>query len=315
MTPTIEQLWIELQRFSGGPRQRRVDATHPMDIYADLEPPDRPGLVVVCGTEPATPRALRAILVEHGARADGRWSLRIGLEEPSLVGVFAALCRDIIACTRSGIDEARLAEVAVGRIERWRHLLERDSDGLGLPVLAGLLGELHFLDANLLETLTLRDAVIAWTGPRGTPQDFLLPTGTRIEVKTAAQDATGVRISGLDQLDSGVDPLMLAVVRVQVTGEAATGAVTVPILIERLRARLAGDADALIDFEAALASAGWHDHPSHDKFAARPIAIEMHDVIPGFPRLSAKSVPAGVEDADYTITLPPGGRIVWSSES
>lgn len=281
--PTIEQLWNELRASAGGPRQRRVDAAHPLDLYADYEAPDRPGLVAVCGTRPAYTSLMRALHVEEGVRADGRWSLRIVLLEPRLLPVFAALCRDIIAFTRAGVDETRLATAVIGRIDRWRNLLERDAAGLGESTLRGLIGELFVLDAELLPTLPLRAAVAAWTGPYGSPQDFLLPSGTRIEVKTIGRDAGTVRVNGLGQLDANLDPLVLMVVRAETTGASAPGAVTVPLLVSRLRMKLAQDPDALVAFDAALASVGWHEHPSHDSVALRPVACEAHDVDPHFP--------------------------------
>jgi hypothetical protein len=317
MTPTltIEQLWHQLRTSPGGPRQRRVDASHPLDLYADYEPPDRPGLVAVCGTRPANTRPLRALHVEEGARADGRWSLRIVLNEPQLLPVFAALCRDIIAFTRSGIDETGLAAAVIGRIDRWRNLFERDAAGLGESALRGLIGELVVLETEVLPSLSARDAVAAWTGPLGTPQDFLLPSGNRIEVKTIGRDASTISVNGLAQLDAGVDPLVLLVVRAQVTGPSAPGAVTVPLLVSRLRNRLSQDPDALTAFDSALAFGGWYDHPSHGEFALRPLAIEAHDVGPDFPRLTVASVPTGVEDANYTVVLPRQSRTLWRGEA
>jgi hypothetical protein len=310
-TPTIEQLWNELRTSSGGPRQRRVDASHPLDLYADFEPPDRPGLVAVCRVRAGETRPLRALSIEQGVRADGRWSLRVILDEPQLLPVFAALCRDIVAYTRTGVDETTLASAVVGRIDRWRNLLERDRSGLEESVLRGLIGELFVLETEFLPTLTPGVAVKTWTGPHGSPQDFLLPSGVRIEVKTIGRDAGAVRINGLAQLDAGIDPLVLMVVRAETTGASAPGAVTVPVLIARLRTRLAQDPDALVDFDAALAAAGWHEHPSHDSFALRPIAIEAHDVDGQFPRLTRASVPAAVDDVHYAIALPGRGRPVW----
>lgn len=311
---TIEQLWNDLRTSSGGSRQRRIDASHPLDLYADFELPDRPGLVAVCGTPAAETRLLRALSIDQGVRADGRWSLRMVLNEPQLLPVFAALCRDIIAFTRAGVDETRLAATVIGRIDRWRNLLERDAAGLGEAALRGLIGELLVLEAELLPTLTPRDAVSAWTGPHGTPQDFLLPSGTRIEVKAIGRDAGTVHINGLGQLDADMDPLVLIVVRTEVTGATAPGAVTVPLLVSRLRARLAQDPDALVAFDAALACVGWHDHPSHDGFVLRPITFEAHDIDLHFPRLTRASVPNGVEDADYSIVLPKQCRTVWRGE-
>ena len=312
---TIEQLWNDLRASSGGSRQRRIDASHPLDLYADFELPDRPGLVAVCGTRAAETRLLRALSIDQGVRTDGRWSLRIVLNEPQLLPVFAALCRDIIAYTRAGVDETRLAAAVLGRIDRWRNLFERDAAGLGESALRGLIGELLVLEAELLPALTPRDAVTAWTGPHGTPQDFLLPSGTRIEVKTIGRDAGTVRVNGLGQLDANLDPLVLMVVRAEVTGASAPGAVTVPLLVSRLRARLAQDPDAMVAFDAALACVGWHEHPSHDAFALRPVVFDAHDVDLHFPRLTRASVPDGVEDADYSILLPRQCRTVWRGDT
>lgn len=313
MTPilTIEQLWNELRTSTGDARQRRIDASHPLDLYADFEAPDRFGLLAICATRATDTRALRALSIEQGERADGRWSLRIVLNEPQLLPVFAALCRDIIAYTRVGIDETTLADAVIRRIDRWRSLLERDATGLGEPVLRGLIGELFVLECQLLPTLAFGIAVKAWMGPRGFPQDFLLPSGTRLEVKTIRRDASTVLISGLGQLDAGVDPLVLMVVRTEVTGASAPGAVTVPLLVSRLRAQLAQEPDALVDFEAALASLGWHEHPSHERFALRPVSLEAYDIDQKFPRLTAASVPPGVDSADYCVRLPANCRIVW----
>ena len=309
--PTIEQLWNDLRTSSGGSRQRRIDASHPLDLYADFEAPDRPGLVAVCKTRAADSRSLRALNIEQGERVDGRWSLRIVLNEPQLLPVFAALCRDIIAYTRTGVDEATLASAVVSRIDRWRSLFERDATGLGERVLRGLIGELFVLENEMLRTLAPSAAVKAWRGPLGFPQDFLLPSGTRVEVKTIGRDAATALISGLGQLDAGVDPLVLMVVRTEVTGASAPGAATVPVLVSRLRARLAQEPDALVDFDAALACLGWHEHPSHDSFALRPLSLEAHDVDQYFPRLTADSVPPGVESADYSIRLPKNYRTLW----
>lgn len=313
-TLTIEQLWDDLRASSGGSRQRRVDASHPLDLYADFELPDRPGLVAVCGIRVAQVRLLRALTIEQGVRADGRWSLRIVLNEPQLLPVFAALCRDIIAFTRVGVAESRLGAAVIGRIDRWRNLLERDATGLGEFTLQGLIGELLVLEGELLPTLTPMAAVAAWTGPHGTPQDFLLPSGTRIEVKTIGRDADTVRVNGLAQLDANSDPLVLIVARTEVTGALAPGAVTVPILVSRLRARLAEDPDAVVAFDAALRGVGWHDHPLHDGFALRPLALEAYEVGPQFPRLTRATVPEGVEEADYSIVLPRQCRTIWRGD-
>lgn len=311
---TIDSVWKELEQ-AGVPAQKRIDAIHPRDIYADFDPPDQLGLVAVCARKPRECRPMRAISVTWGQRADGRWSLRLALVQPALLPVFSALCRDIVASTAAGVGEDQLGEAVLSRLQRWRSLLERDAAGLDDDVLQGLIGELTVLESHLVPSLSLREAVAAWRGPSGAPQDFLLPSGDLIEVKTAGRDAQSVRINGLSQLDEASSRLTLAVVRLQATGPHATGAVTAPRLVARLRSRLVDDADALSMFEEALAALGWHEHPAHDELAVQVLHVDAHSVAGAFPRLTASSVPAGVAGVVYDVILPAEPDEVWDVAS
>jgi hypothetical protein len=315
MIQTIEKLWEELSSSREGPRQKRVDSTHPYDLYADFEAPHTIGMVIVCEARPVNPRPLRAIATEIGYRSDGRWSLRIALLEPLLRPVFAALCADIVSITRTDVHQSGLPAAVLGRIDTWRNLLERGQAGLDEMALRGMIGELLVLETQVLATLSPEEAVDAWKGPLGAPQDFLLPTGSRIEVKAIGRSAKTVQIHGLDQLDPSLDRLTLAVVRLAVTGPTAPGATTASLIVARLRKRLLLHPSALAAFDRRLANLGWHEHESHDKFAVHPIAIEYRDVQSDFPRLVSSSVPSGILGADYTILLPDACSIVWRSGS
>jgi hypothetical protein len=314
MIPTIEELWQELSRHQGGPHQRRVDPAHPHDLYADFESPNTVGLVAVTVVKPASLRPLRALTLDVGSRSDGRWSLRIALTEPLLRPVFAALCEDIVSFTRGGVNAADLPTAVLSRIERWRTLLERGQSGLDESTLRGLMGELLVLDRHILEMLPPEEALNTWRGPMGAPQDFLLPNGSRIEVKAIGRAAKTVQIHGLDQLDPGADQLTLAIVRVASTGVAAPGSVSVPKLIDQLRARLMAHPVALDLFAKRLAEVGWHDHPSHHEYSMYLLSIEIRNVDATFPRLISSSVPAGVVGADYTVILPDACVVIWKSE-
>ena len=311
----IEQIWHALRGAAGETVQRRVDADHPLDLYVDFEPPDRPGLVAVCPCQPPQIRPLRAVTIESGHRGDGRWTLRLSLDVPALLPVFAALCRDIIEFTRLGVTEDRLAAAVVSRLDHWRNLLEKDASGLGESALRGLIGELSVLE-TILDLLTPAAAIGSWTGPLGTPQDFLLPSGHRVEVKAARRGARTVLIHGLRQLDPGGDTLELAVVRMEDTGSNAENAVSAPMLVERIERRIAVDPEAAAGFRASLAFAGWREHPRNADLVVRIVGIDRYPVGAGFPRLIAAAVPPGIEDADYTIALPAaepmadGGRVV-----
>ncbi len=306
MTTPIEELWSELRAAGSRTGQRRIDATHPHDIYADFGA-DRAGLVILTSSRPNEPEPLRSLAIERGLRTDGRWSLHLSLLEPSLVAVFAALCMDIVEATRSGVDEAGLASAVLMRVERWRTLLLRDRAGLDESVLRGLIGELHVLESRVLAAYTPGEAVAAWIGPIAGIQDFLLPDGQRFEVKAIAPNAAHVRINGLEQLNTTAGPIRLLAVRMQRTGTRAPDRVTAPDLIARVRERIVSAPAALLAFDDALASMGWHEHPAHDEFAVVITGLDDYDVDTVFPRLTPDNAPAGVVDADYLIELPPIG--------
>ena len=308
----IEQIWTHL-REHGLAAQQRISETHPCDIYADFEPPHGIGLVAICGNRPILPReVMKAVSVESGQRDDARWSLRLQLHSVQLTPVFAALCDDIIRATSSGVGPNQLAAAVLARLHHWRSLLEQSGGGLEPSVLRGLIGELTVLRAKLLSSLPAREAIEAWRGPLGAPQDFMLPDGSRIEVKTVERDTATVRISGLEQLDSGVDALILAVVRVQRTAPSAIGAQTAPQGIALVRAAMQSDTEALRLFDERLAALNWHEDVSHHQLAVRVLDVHAYAVSGRFPRLTTGDVPPGVERAEYDIRLPGEGYDTWT---
>ncbi|MGH8255151.1 MAG: PD-(D/E)XK motif protein [Steroidobacteraceae bacterium] len=302
--PTIEELWQSLR---SGPTivHRRVDATHPLELYAEFAPPDRHGLVLFTHREPPEPRPLRSLHIDRGRRPDGLWWLRLSISGTAFQAVFAGLCHDIISTTRTNVTDDIASAVILSRVGRWRKLLEGELRGMSKAELRGLIGELVILERDVMSVHRATDAVMAWNGPFGSAQDFTLPTGQRIEVKAIRSDSASCQINGLDQLDSATDPLTLTVVRLDETGVHAEGAMTASTLVERLRDRLAEDPEALNEFNSRLAAAGWHNHPDHQNFAVLVVGIEHHAVDASFPRLIRGLVPQGVLEARYDIALPP----------
>ena len=303
MTTRIENLWALLSSGAVG-AQQRVDAVHPLELYADFLQPDRPGLVLFCAVRPPEAPSLRAISIEQRQRPDGRWVLRLFLEEPRLLPVFAELCMDIVEFTRSGVSPEGAGATMLARIDRWHTLMQGRFGGMSRSVLRGLIGELLVLE-TLLAEIGPEAAVRAWRGPLGADQDFQLPNGLKVEVKAIASDAAQLQINGLGQLDGGADPLQLATVRLEVTGHESVDAITASGVVARLRARLAYRPAALQGFESMLGFAGWDDRDDTSAVVVRLVRIDRYDVHSSFPRLIAATVPSGIVDASYTITLPP----------
>ncbi|MBF0185832.1 MAG: PD-(D/E)XK motif protein [Magnetococcales bacterium] len=299
---TIDALWDDLRTNSDAKLHRRVDDHHPLDLYAEFEPPDKPGLVLFSPSKPPEPRQMKAIAIERGQRHDAKWWLRLSLHESSLRTVFAGLCQDIISFTRSGVAAEAAPAAVLARVERWRDLLEGDHGGLSVNELRGLIGELLVLQ-ELLGRLSPIEAVSSWNGPMGSPQDFMLPDGQRIEVKTLRPDADAIRVNGLGQLDPGTDPLELRVFRLGDTTPETKGAITAPALINALRGLVECEPLALNELNSRLAAIHWHDHPRHEEFAVRIAGFHRYRVADGFPRVIQVNVPVGVDDVNYLVEL------------
>jgi hypothetical protein len=230
--------------------------------------------------------------------------MRVFLEEPRLLPVFAELCRDIVEFSRHNAHTALPSGLVLSRIERWRSLMLPQPAGLSRSQIRGLIGELIVLEKELLSQLLPDQAISAWTGPLGASQDFHLPDGRKLEVKTVDRQSDRIHINGLDQLDSGGDPLELIVVRLEDTGIDAEGAITAARLISLLRARLSSAPAALQAFEVLLGFVGWVDGAEADGVAVRLERIDRYGVHDDFPRLTPGTVPAGIVDATYELLLP-----------
>ena len=307
----IEALWTGLT-LAGAAAQRRIDANHPCDLYADVDAWGRVGLIAVCVSRPIQPPALNAVAVDVGERDDGRFTLRYSLQRPSLMPIFAQLCDDIVQVSaRAAVEGSDCGATMLERLKRWRALLERDQAGLSRSELLGLIGELVTLEHRFVPDLGAEAAVASWQGPFGASHDFLLPNGSRAEIKTIAWRADSVRISSLAQLDLEAGPITLAVVRVQLVESNADGATTAPRLIEKLRAALSKTINAAREFEDGLIAFGWHEHASHDEVAVRVVRIDAHAVDDSFPRIIASMMPTGVSNVAYDALLPRTGYATW----
>lgn len=307
----IESLWTGL-RLTGAAAQRRVDADHPCDLYADIDAEGRVGLIAVCVSRPIQPPVLNAVAVDVGERDDGRFTLRYSLQRASLLPIFAQFCEDIVQVSaRAAVQGSDCGSTMLERLKRWRALLERDQAGLSRSELLGLLGELVTLEHRFLPDLGAEAAVASWRGPFGASYDFLLPDGSRAEIKTIAWQADSVRISSLAQLDLGAGPMTLAVVRVQLVDSTADGAITAPRLIAKLRAALSQTINAAGGFEDGLIAFGWHEHARHDEVAVRVVRIDAHAVDDSFPRIIASMMPTGVSNVAYDALLPRTGYATW----
>lgn len=297
---SIEELWDVLEREGEPGGARRVDESHPCDLYAGLDASGRRGLILITDTEPPAPLRFGSVEVMASRRHDQRWSVAIWLGVPALIAPFARLCQDLIDATR-GIDPASSAGFLLTRLARWRRLLEPGAGALALAELRGLAGELIVMD-RCMQRWSPPEAVDAWVGPLDSPQDFAFP-GLWIEAKAILPTASTVRITSADQLDV-VGRLLLAVVTLANVSADSPG-VSTATLVEDIRRRLtdAQSPTAVLEFDSKLAALGYADDPVYAAIRFRDDGVRLFEVRDQFPAVRRRDLPPGVTEVLYDIEL------------
>jgi hypothetical protein len=190
----------------------------------------------------------------------------------------------------------------LARFARWQKLLERGSDLLDESALLGLIGELLFLEKQVIPSKGLRNGVNGWVGPAGAERDFRF--GEReYEVKTVGPTAKRVLISSAEQLDIAHNRLDLFVVSVEETLPGSHPEAFTPLdLIARLKDSFETDSVAFDLFDSKLLEAGFIPRDEYAERAYRFHHFRGFHVQENFPAIRRSELPQGI------------GKVLWELE-
>ena len=187
------QLWRSLGSSHGatGMDRRRLDTEACVDMFACIFwPTRRLGLLIEGDGEqhPPTDRVpvCRGVKVVHEVvRTESpRTVLRVILEDPSLLDIFAVLSTDLVSAIGAAQNTTVGLRLCIDRLSMWQGLFERvPPEGLSEEAQRGLFGELLILENFCLAKLRTLGAVTSWAGPDAAHQDFKIGDAA-IEVKT-----------------------------------------------------------------------------------------------------------------------------------
>ncbi|MGE3778539.1 MAG: PD-(D/E)XK motif protein [Pirellulaceae bacterium] len=295
----LRAAWAELSRHPARTRQfrtQRLSPTLELGAYAALRAADEsPCLLIEADVVPAS-------LFEVGGMrlntypGDNGPLLVLTLEDAGRADLFTTVCADAVAAATSAPSDEALPQF-LARLDAWRRFLRERRAGLTRNETVGLLGELL-----LLERLVQADGsmLATWTSPDDGLHDFLV-RGQALEVKTSLGPASAMRISTLDQLDpSGLRRLDLVHVRLVETPDGRSlGNVIAAV------ERALPDESARRAFANALLRRGLM--PDDTAARSAPLidlrAFSAYAVGERFPKLVRTSVPAAVQDAEYSLEL------------
>jgi hypothetical protein len=235
--------------------------------------------------------------------------LCVRLRESSFADVFSALAEDVVPRIGACPDGKRAVSILMDRLHLWQKFLKSAGQGLSLEDQKGLWGELYTLRSHMLPGRGATEALAGWKGRAAAHQDFQFPDGA-VEIKTtSAKQPLSIRITSERQLDNtGVGNLFLHVLVVDErevpAGDEGPG-LSLPGLIAGIREQLSDEAVMLALFNDRLIEAGWLD-PMASRYEGRRWTLRAehtYRVAGDFPRIIEASLPPGIGDVSYAISL------------
>jgi len=166
----------------------------------------------------------------------------------------------------------------------------------------GLVGELTFLESQILPRFDTLTSVRGWVGPEGSSQDFRI-SGVLIEVKTCELGSEKITVSSLDQLNSGGKDLFLVVLSLTPSSDQNEAAFTLNELVVRIRAIVARDEAALDEFNVRLAQTGYDERHAAARLYFHIAQIRAYRVDEGFPTVTRTLIPAAILSLSYVIDI------------
>lgn len=304
MTIDARDTWRAL--LEQGPDIQRKFEQHPLRLYYGTDSAQQAMLLLILDRRPDAVRLGEAVKVQIRERkAQKEWSLLLTLEDPSMSATFMDLCIDLAERSSAGRNESEALSILRVALDEFRELLTfRRSRTLSLEELRGLIAELWFAVRVVAAGSTPLEAVVAWNGPLGSPQDFRLPTSSLAEVKAIHSEARAIRISSPEQLDP-IEPLPIDLVTIGLEERASASeeTVTLPGLIDEFRSRLAADAYGQEELDRRLKALGVLANYASLETPFEITSRNHYEVREGFPRVRRADVPQGIERLRYEIKV------------
>lgn len=311
MLDQLEAIWNAIELESGhlpGTYQRRIPNGGALTSYAALVRPEGRRRIVVHVLASACSKLNLPtggkgfeLAVEH--RPPSEYAV-LHLEERSSAGneIFSMVCADLISVSKSTADASTASQLFCNRLIAWKRFFEsRGEQGITREEYVGLWGELYIMEAMISAGTPPSDALRAWLGPIGEPQDYSF--GTRaIEVKTSVGAEMGlVHISNVKQLDdSSLSHLYLVCIHCDFRPEAG---MTASDLRDTIREYLGPGLSGT--FNDCLVSRGLAE-PDLSPWADwgfKVVSVRAFAVQGEFPRLRVNDIPQGAVDVTYSVQL------------
>lgn len=291
-----------------GRTSRLLAVDLPLDIHVGCYYPDRqPYLAFTGETSNVNWTSLRrivngfAIYIEQDSKSnDKSCSVIVKLEDLENYEIFELMASELIMLVADYSSQDGLFESIDSILYKWIQFFSSYRNGLTKPQQMGLYAELTFL-ITTIEALGPNRALEGWAGPLKGCKDFVYSTSA-VEVKAISHSEEPIKISSLDQLDTGgINMLFLKVYTIESNNDSE---LTLPSLVKTVRAIITQqDSSQSERFNVLLANAGYFDihAPHYSENFFRVSAEYQYVVDEGFPRLTPSTVPKAIYSVRYSL--------------
>lgn len=311
----LEQVWEELEASAnasgGGLHARLLTPQHPLDIEAAVE--GRYGQKLLMFRFPRTVlrpeievpdsagiNVRRVVFDRDGA---DNITLQLLLTDSRYTTIFTRVAEDLVAHIGSIQDPTQALQSLVGRLAEWYRFMRRQSPTvMSVERRRGLFGELNFLIRFAIANLGPEAAVAGWVGAGRSLHDFEFSDLT-VEVKTTvAGGPTEFQVANERQLDDV--GLAYLVIYHPLLAEIRGSGISLPDLIDEIKAKIGTTEKTRHDFEEKLADYGYFE--IHRKEYAEPRYIErshaFYRIREGFPRIVEADLDTGIGSVSYSVS-------------
>ena len=280
---------------------RRVDEEHPLDIYLGKDASARTSMLLISKSVPMQIYSSHLIGITIGKRTDGAWALSFSLLDNQYQDMFFHFCDDIINSTREVKDKVQGTTFVCLRYLKWQEMLKKNSSGLlSFSEIKGLIGELVFLKEFLFDKYGKNIALQSWIGPDKADQDFVC-ADSWYEIKATVSGAATIKISSIEQLDTGNDG-ELVVVFLDKTSYANPNRITLNGIVDEIEKSLDnGEQRQLL--RDILIRQGYIHRNEYDEHGFVCTIINRYAVTQSFPALRKKDIPTAIANSNYLLSL------------
>lgn len=232
---------------------------------------------------------------------DSGFFLNIKLLDEELLGIFDYILFILLTECIFEKSESEFIVRLLSNLKNWQRFMRSTRDILSEEKIRGLIAELQFMHDLMEKNRSFSSLIVeSWCGPERLQQDFIFENEV-VEVKSIGNmDKKTITISSLDQLQTNVKKLYLAVYVVTKSDVLNTG-VNLNQLVENIESMLSST-DKLTLCEKLL-EMGYLKNEKYDDLKYQVKKESSYLVSDEFPKLTARTIPNGVVNVKYSIEI------------